>query len=305
MQEICKIETLHQFVQAVNQIKLKSYRLEKTPTLLFRGQSDSKFNLLPSLARRPLQTMYNSWQMVERSLIQTAQQKFPTIFSDTDYPVILLAKLQHYGIYTRLLDLTANAFVALFFACAGNQDKDGEVFAFSANLCSAYRPIANAIADTYRLTENTITYIENYFYKAMKQPYCSRLLYPNWEHNMERGLEYFIRTLKRPIFIEAGNICERQKNQGGYFLLFPNKTEHLEDNHMIITDELIGLEKTDEKIVKRFIIPKTAKQELLNQLSRFGVTKEFLFSDNVDEVCQCVIAQHKKCYFEAEYFLKL
>lgn len=305
MQEICKIETLHQFVQEVNQIELKSDISEKLLTLLFRGQSNSNFDLLPSLARRPLKTWANSWQMVENSLVQTAQQKFPTIFPDSDYPVILLAKLQHYGIYTRLLDLTANAFVALFFACAGNQDKDGEVFAFSANLCSAYLPVANAIADTYRLTNNTTTYIENYFYRAMKQPYCSRLLYPNWEHNMERGLEYFIGTLKRPIFIEAGNICERQKNQGGYFLLFPNKLHQTTDNNTIVTDELINLEKTDKIVVKRFIIPKEVKPGLLDQLSRFGITKEFLFSDNVDEVCQCVIAQHKKYYPEAGYIFKL
>jgi len=39
--------------------------------------------------------------------------------------------MQHYGIPTRLLDITSNPLVALFFACIEFPKVDGEVIFFS------------------------------------------------------------------------------------------------------------------------------------------------------------------------------
>ncbi len=40
----------------------------------------------------------------------------------------ILSMMQHYGVPTRLLDVTTNALVALYFTCASNFDKDGVVY---------------------------------------------------------------------------------------------------------------------------------------------------------------------------------
>lgn len=303
-----RIQNLSDFVAQINSISIKSEPLLGPSKLLFRGHSDKNFQLVPTVGRYPSPTWLNSWQMVEKQLVESAQQKFPMIFQPTDYPAILLAKLQHYGIMTRMLDLTRNAFVALYFACKNKLETDGEVLAFSAKTVSAYNPYVNAIADTYRLTSNAFIDVESYFYKVKQQPYYSSYLYSPDIVSETQELDGFVTTIARPIFVEVGNICERQKNQEGYFLLFPNKINFLveDDNssggcdgnkkRKYCSEYLVQVSKDDEMVVKSFIIPHELKQSLLNQLTRFGVTDEFLFSDNVDEVCKGIVSEYRQ-YF--------
>lgn len=289
-----KITSLSQFVETVSSIELEREHMMFPPKLVFRGQSSTRYSLAPSLGRRPSPTQFNSWAFVEKDLVRSAQQKFPLLFPDSDYPMILLAKLQHYGIPTRLLDVTHNAFVALYFACNDRPDEDGEVFAFSADMFSAYDTTPNVIADTYRLTGNSYTPIDNYYYRAMKQPYSARILHPGWEDNMSTGIRYLVSEIQKPIFVEVGNVCERQTHQKGLFLLFPNKVHESK----MLEGELVTFDKNDKSIVKRIIIPKESKKEILQQLSRFGITEEFLFADDKDKVLKDIVAEQKKRYME-------
>ena len=92
-------------------------------TRFFRGHGDKDWQMLPSI--------YREDYLIENEdkIIKDALTYCPDDFLPSDTLFEKLVKLQHYGYSTRLLDLTANALVALYFAAWNeqHQDKDGEL----------------------------------------------------------------------------------------------------------------------------------------------------------------------------------
>lgn len=285
--EIVEINSLEKFICEINNVNEDISTPFGIRKLYFRGQSDIKYELIPSIGRYTKSFTDDNWQIAEAPLIEAVQQRFPDIFNERNYPMLLLAKLQHYGVDTRLLDITKNSLVALYFACNENDDKDGEVFVFEGVSVSAYNPFVNAIADTYRLASPIANNIDEYYYRVMKQPYFSSRLFPNWER--EKPKYEMLENLFVNYFVEVGSVSERQKNQHGCFILFHNLRD---DGYM--QSELKKIEKDSPVIKKRIIIPGTVKKDLIKQLKRFGVSKEFLFSDDTDNVVKAIKEENKK-----------
>lgn len=96
----------------------------------FRGHSDKEWVIEPSIYRKPLKVEEKPFIENEDNIIRDAIINSPDDFSDEDSLFSILVKLQHYGYPTRLLDLTTNALVALYFSVKSFDDKDGELFIF-------------------------------------------------------------------------------------------------------------------------------------------------------------------------------
>ena len=101
--EINSVSDLSQILQTLGQP-------EKGYTRFFRGHADESWKLLPSI--------YRETYLIENEdkIIKDALTYCPDDFLPSDTLFEKLVKLQHYGYSTRLLDLTTNALVALYFS---------------------------------------------------------------------------------------------------------------------------------------------------------------------------------------------
>ncbi|WP_455514334.1 FRG domain-containing protein [Porphyromonas sp.] len=101
-------------------------RREGTETF-YRGHADKDWELIPSILRTP------DGPEIEHRLFRDMVAHEPQSFSECRSALDHLVQMQHYGLPTRLLDVSMNPLVALYFACeeTGSNRRDGAVCLFT------------------------------------------------------------------------------------------------------------------------------------------------------------------------------
>lgn len=133
--------------------------------LLYRGLADAAWEVESSAYRRirasedlqqvPPVTFQNYIErLLESSGLQGFRHRQDRELSDLE----LLAELQHYGAATCLIDFTANALIALWFACEKEPDKAGKVVALATDNSERFSIVSY---------ERLRTPIEDFLYKNM------------------------------------------------------------------------------------------------------------------------------------------
>lgn len=274
--------------------KLKKDRNHQSETEFFRGHSDKVWKLLPSIYRKYMLNF-------EEDLINEFIRRRPNEFSESDGVFNIVAKMQHYGLHTRLLDVTENPAVSLYFACSDNFDKDGELFMFQRSLDEIpSNTVLNIIAEFYIRHKNSggkyeIKDYYEYVIKNQKKKDVEMAFY-----HIANGYYCF----SRPKIIS-----ERILRQSGAFMLFANEVcpkENCKNEKCIHreTDECkkdrvakdisekvtslsvkgILMDYTNPHIINeqsgyRYIVKAESKKEILSELNTIGINKAFLFPE--------------------------
>lgn len=190
----------------------------------FRGHHDGSFELTPSLLRR---SRNGNWRFLphEDRLCKELLIAHYDEFHADQYSFDRLVRMQHYGLPTRLLDITTNPLMALYFACAGEPDRDGEVILFQLPLAKVRYFDSDTVSCLSNLSR--LTYEQKNGIDVRQEvgafntsPAIQKLL-----HHIKSEKGYFERRIVPQdmgsiLCVKAKQTNNRIRSQSGAFLLF-------------------------------------------------------------------------------------
>lgn len=281
--EKVKIESIGDFVEILSGLRTLLAEEGNDKIAFFRGQKNSGWEeIYPSVFRAP-------YLMAENELYYNLSMKCPEAIPANFSIIDKLVLMQHYGLPTRLLDVTTNPLVALFFACQKNIERipasencemsdegcfreietDGEIL-----VLRDYRPqqtgfdVANLIAI---LAEFNFEFTLEEFKKSIE-------LRGLGEHSVAKLVEMMQQSL--PIYTRMNN--ERIKRQAGAFVICGTQL----DWHEGIPADSIMVKKAanlrfrfEQDAGVRYIVPWNKKAEIIDELDFMGINEAFLFPE--------------------------
>lgn len=236
------IKNLSEYIQLVTTISSVNKDDLYSEKVIFRGMSDSEYDLNPGLAR-----LKNIYPDTELELISDFLTHRPDAFNGlSDFDI--LAKMQHYGLPTRLLDFSINPLVALYFACESKTKKNGRVLCHSTFLQNDSSVLTNEICTTAVRKK----FDDNY---TIDEYLCAEKL--TLDKFLSEVYLYGETTVVRPKYWN-----QRIANQAGVFMIFPNSLVDRYKSVLIHSEEMgvskaieqYGRGKFDEEIIKEVLL---------------------------------------------------
>lgn len=117
-ENLIQVDSVSSYISEIKKMRASADGI--STGLYFRGQETEFWDIEPSIFR-------NDMLSIEHQLMQIPLQKIPVEFREFKTMFDIMTKYQHYGMCTRLLDLTTNPLVALYFACKLHGEEEYDI----------------------------------------------------------------------------------------------------------------------------------------------------------------------------------
>lgn len=277
---IATVTSVTEFIEAIKKAQPQS------GFLTFRGHRRPSWKVLPAILRSAKGIIQR-----EKEAIRDLLSIHPQEFSNDQAMFDRLVRVQHFGLPTRLLDVTANPLVALFFASEtvrGPRQADGEVILlivpqerkkyFDSDAVSCVANLVNLTPEEKLEIENNR---ELDIYKFNKLRSVDRLLQSIRHEKSHFRPEIIPNDLFVSNYVVSKLSNRRIVAQAGAFIIFGISND--------------GAKRSSLPLIqtKRILIPAAAKVAIRGELEMLGIYESTLFPE-IDKAAQYVTRRYQQ-----------
>lgn len=259
-----RIGALRTFYDRVIQLEAK-----EDEQFFYRGHSDAMNHFLAPGIYRPLPDREELAVEKEDILYKEAVRRCPEDFDRCRSAFEHMVKMQHYRVPTRLLDITTNPLVALYFACVENPGADGEVYAFRVKKPEIKYFDSDAVSVVANVARRPADFVI---------PSCL----DKEKFNDEIPIQYLLHEIKseKPHFL---NLIDRE-DLGRVFCVLPklNNPRIIRQSGAFFLFGIDGVKRKQAEFrvpFRRFTISAAGKRRILSDLARLGIDEATLFPE--------------------------